>query len=386
MPFYSKYKVYMSLSKKKKDTYKKTTLDRKHKEKLNIFNGKEKKKLSLKNELKTIEKKLAEISKIDFIDYSNDIISKKANLTKKKNDIEKEIKKLNNNTDEILYYNNTIDYILPYYENSNSNTQHLQIMDFFNKKDVVKKKNNINKAQLLDKYLKATENKQTRISKAKKFKPKFCSTCKDTELTLHLSEGKLICTGCGYCEEIIMDSDKPNYKDPIPDVTAYAYKRINHFNEWLAQFQAKESTDIPQDVYAKILEEIKKQRLFDKNITPRRMRIILKKLGYNKYYEHVQHIINKVSGIPPPKITREVEEKFRQMFKEAQEPFAIHCPKNRKNFLSYSYTLHKFCQLLELDDFLPCFPLLKSRDKLKEQDRIWKKICEYLDWQFISSL
>ena len=182
-----------------------------------------------------------------------------------------------------------------------------------------------------------------------------------------------------------MDSDKPNYKDPIPDVTAYAYKRINHFNEWLAQFQAKESTDIPEDVYEKILFEIKKQRLLDKNITPHRMRIILKKLGFNKYYEHVQHIINKVSGVPPPKITREVEEKFRQMFKEAQEPFTLYCPKNRKNFLSYSYTLHKFCQLLELDDFLPCFPLLKSRDKLKEQDRIWKKICEYLSWQFISS-
>jgi hypothetical protein len=28
------------------------------------------------------------------------------------------------------------------------------------------------------------------------------------------------------------------------EVSYYAYKRINHFNEWLAQFQAKECTDI----------------------------------------------------------------------------------------------------------------------------------------------
>ena len=154
----------------------------------------------------------------------------------------------------------------------------------------------------------------------------------------------------------------------------------------LAQFQAKESTDIPDDVYDKILHEIKKQRLLDKFITPKRMRSILKKLGYNKYYEHVQHIINKVSGVPPPKMTREVEEKFRQMFKQCQEPFTLYCPKNRKNFLSYSYTLHKFCELLELDDFLPCFPLLKSQDKLKEQDRIWKKICEFLSWEYVPSI
>jgi hypothetical protein len=131
---------------------------------------------------------------------------------------------------------------------------------------------------------------------------------------------------------------------------------------------------------------MKKQRLLDKFITPKKMRAILKKLTYNKYYEHVQHIINKVSGNPPPKMTREVEEKFRQMFKECQHPFTIYCPKSRKNFLSYSYTLHKFCQLLELNDFLPCFPLLISQDKLKEQDRIWRQICTYLQWEFIPSI
>lgn len=377
----------MSLNKKNNEIYKKTTLDKKHNENVNLFNENENNIQKLNTEKENYKKKLDEISKISYNDYTPFIIREKADLTSKINNIDKQINKMNSNTEEILYYNNTIDYIMPYYENiTNNNTQHMNIIDFFNKTDIIKKENNINKAQLLDKYLKATENKQIKISKIKKFKPKFCTNCADSELTLHLSEGKLICTECGYCEEIIMDSDKPNYKDPIPDVTAYAYKRINHFNEWLAQFQAKESTDIPEDVYEKILVEIKKQRLLDKTITPRKMRVILKKLALNKYYEHVQHIINKVSGVPPPKITREVEEKFRQMFKEAQEPFTIYCPKDRKNFLSYSYTLHKFCQLLELDDFLPCFPLLKSRDKLKEQDRIWKQICSYLGWQFISSL
>ena len=55
-------------------------------------------------------------------------------------------------------------------------------------------------------------------------------------------------------------------------------------------------------------------------------------------------------------LIEETEEKLRVMFKEIQGPFAKVCPKGRKNFLSYSYVLHKFAELLELDDFLMCFP------------------------------
>ena len=74
------------------------------------------------------------------------------------------------------------------------------------------------------------------------------------------------------------------------------------------------------------------------------------------------------------------------MFKEIQEPFIKHRPKNRKNFLSYSYVLHKFVELLSLDELLILFPLLKSREKTYEQDKIWKCICDDLKWEFIKSV
>ena len=116
------------------------------------------------------------------------------------------------------------------------------------------------------------------------------------------------------------------------------------------------------------------------------MREILKKLKYNKYYEHIPHIINIINGKRAPVLTRQYEEQLRMMFKEIQTPFMKHCPDNRKNFLSYAYVLHKFCQLLELDDLLPYFPLLKSREKLLQQDKIWKLICKDLNWQYIPSI
>ena len=42
--------------------------------------------------------------------------------------------------------------------------------------------------------------------------------------------------------------------------------------------------------------------------------------------------------------------------------------------------------IAELDEYLDCFQLLKSRNKLHQQDVIWKNICQYTKWQFIPSL
>jgi hypothetical protein len=214
----------------------------------------------------------------------------------------------------------------------------------------------------------------------------YCQQC-NKERTVIPSEGIVVCTNCGFQDSIIIDSDKPSYKDPPREISYFAYKRINHFNEWLAQFQAKESTEIPKEVFDRLLIEIKKERISNMaTLSTTKLREILKKLRLNKYYEHVPHIINRLNGLPAPVMTRETEEKLRMMFKEIQTPFLKYCPRNRKNFLSYAYVLHKFVQLLEMDEFLVCFPLLKSREKLHQQDQIWKKICEELQWEFIKSL
>jgi hypothetical protein len=214
----------------------------------------------------------------------------------------------------------------------------------------------------------------------------ICKICR-SKLILKNIEGQLLCENCGYTENIIINSEKSSYKDPPRETSYFAYKRINHFNEWLAQFQAKETTDISDKIYNDIIKELKKEKYLDiNNITYSQIRDILKKLKYNKYYEHIPHIINIINGKKAPVLTRQYEEQLRMMFKEIQVPFMNNCPDDRKNFLSYSYVLHKFCQLLELDEFLTFFPLLKSREKLQQQDKIWKKICNDLKWQYIPSI
>lgn len=212
-----------------------------------------------------------------------------------------------------------------------------------------------------------------------------CNEC-CSEMVFSSNEALFTCPQCGFQEFVLVDSDKPSYKDPPREVSYYAYKRINHFNEWLAQIQAKESTDIPQEVFDAILSELKKERIIELgNIKTAKIREILKKLKFNKYYEHAPHIMNRINGKNAPVITRETEEKLRHMFIEIQPSFQKHCPAGRSNFLSYSYVLYKFCELLELDEYLPNFPILKNRDKLFCQDKIWQKICQDLSWQYIRS-
>ena len=201
------------------------------------------------------------------------------------------------------------------------------------------------------------------------------------------SEGILVCPKCGSEEYALVVSDFPSFRDPPKERNNYAYKKINHLNEILNQFQAKESTIIPEDVMNEVILEIRKRRIANiADLTEDDIRQILKKLNRSKYYEHRAHILSRLNGNPPPTITPEIEEKIRAMFQDIQAPFLLYCPNDRTNFLSYSYILYKFFELLELDEYKVFFPLLKSRDRLIAHDQIWKKICDYLQWEFIQSV
>jgi hypothetical protein len=213
-----------------------------------------------------------------------------------------------------------------------------------------------------------------------------CNICKEHRI-YDLIHSTLVCPNCGVEEKILIDSEIPSYKEPPREVTYFAYKRINHFNEWLSQLQAKESTNIDRNVFDKIYAELDKEKYIDrKQIDTKKVLEILKKLNMPKYYEHCSYIANHISGRPPLVIDPETEEKARNMFKEIQGPWMKYCKPGRSNFFSYPYILYKFFQLLEKDEYLPMLRLLKTREKLQEQDDIWRKICNDLRWEFIRTV
>jgi hypothetical protein len=217
----------------------------------------------------------------------------------------------------------------------------------------------------------------------------ICSRCSIGELIPQDEEGILICNNklCGVYVQHIVDNEKPTYKEPPNEVTYNAYVRLNHFKEILSQFQAKETTQIPPDVMDKIRKRIKKERIQDlaTEINYEKMREILKKLGFNRYFEHIQYI-NSILGIKPPMMSDELQDTLCILFIEIQEPWAIHCPAYRTNFFNCTYTLFQLCVLLDQTQYLPYIPMMKDREKQLEQDMVWKKVCETLDWEFVATV
>ena len=214
------------------------------------------------------------------------------------------------------------------------------------------------------------------------YRTDICAQCQQGEMVPIDSEGILVCNKCSSFIVYFTENEKPSYKEPPKEACFYAYKRINHFREIIAQFQAKETTQIDASIIVAIEHQIRKERITLDQFTDAKAKEILKKLGYNKYYEHIPFIKDKL-GIKPPVMSPELEETLCSLFMEIQGPYARFCPDERVNFLNYYYTIYKLCELLGQTQFLSYFPMLKDRDKRIEQDEIWKNICKELKWIFI---
>jgi len=253
----------------------------------------------------------------------------------------------------------------------------------FNVKETV----GLKRKDIFTDYLRDVEKKN--IYKPQERTSDVCKTCPDSNIIHFRDTSDLVCDGCGVIVAALI-SDELTYREEqetSEKIVNYSYKRENHFNEWLSQFQAQEMTNIPTEVIDQLRSELKKMKIKNlEDITHAKIRGLLKKLRLNKYYEHVPYITHILNGIKPPNMPQELEEYLRIMFKDIQRPFDDNCPTERKNFLSYSYVLYKFCELLGEDDYLQYFPLLKSKEKLYQQDVIWNKICHDLKWEFIPTV
>ena len=337
-------------NKKIADTSTKTmTLDNKHNEKMLEFDEIKRKELP---ELKKYKKKLNE-----YLNNNKLTLEEQLHIKDKIIDTRKKIKELKNKEKDYLLDN--IGHVFNYFEkkkkSTSDNDKTKVLHSFFDKNNYEKSKDDENELNYIQKYLINIDENYIDLNNYKK-NIEICSECNGELISVEL-EGVKICNKCGRRSQFLLTNDKPSYKEPPKEVCFYAYKRINHFREILAQFQAKETTQIPPKVLKDIRLQIKKERITTKDITNLKAKDILKKLGYNKYYEHIPFIKEKL-GIKPPTMTQELEDKLCSLFMDIQRPYAKHCPDSRVNFLNYYYVLYKMCELLSENKFLHYFPML----------------------------
>ena len=364
------------------------TLDNKHKEFLNEFS---------KDDYDNIPKlKYEKQELLEKINNNKNDLSVEQQL-----EIKDRIKEIKKNIIEIRYrkkeyFLDNSKYIFNYFENKKNISSNISsnpvssknkiVNNFFKIKDNEESNNNNDKIvdNNVQKYLTNIDDAFLDINSFV-YQSDICQYCHVGELIPLEDEGIVICNTCSRSLLYLIENEKPSYKEPPKEVCFYAYKRINHFKEILAQFQGKETTQIPHDVIENIKLQVKKERIELAQITNYKTKEILKKLGYNKYYEHIQFIKDKL-GIKPPVMSPELEETLCNLFMELQAPYSKFCPDDRVNFLNYYYTAYKLCELLGETHYLEHFPMLKDREKRIEQDNVWKKICAELDWEFITTV
>jgi len=358
-----------------------TTLDSKHKEIIDEFmNDKELKIPELKREKKEIGLK---------IKNANLSLDARLELNDKLIVIKEQIRSLK--IKEKQYLLNNSSYVFDYFETKkkiadSSNKTNTLLDDFFkiNGEDNTKGEQLSQDKKNIQTYMGNVDNSFLDINNFV-VSTDICQFCNKGEMIPVDYEGIVICNVCSRSVKYLVENEKPSYKEPPKEVCFYAYKRINHFREILAQFQAKETTQIPDEVIDNIVQQIKKERIDLTQMNNKRTKEILKKLGYNKYYEHIPFIKDKL-GIKPPIMSSELETTLCNLFMDIQGPYAKFCPDDRVNFLNYYYTVYKLCELLNQNHFLPYFPMLKDREKRIEQDEIWKNICEELGWEYIPTI
>tara|TARA_R110002153_G_scaffold76275_1_gene196651 strand:+ start:121 stop:1530 length:1410 start_codon:yes stop_codon:yes gene_type:complete len=222
----------------------------------------------------------------------------------------------------------------------------------------------------------------------KKKQNKSRKICCDEQMFSDKTNGTLVCKKCGNSKvggEGV--GFNPSYAEmqSVSRVTS-PYERIAHFKEFIARLEGSERTEIPEIVINKLLFECASYGIDPlrnpSSITYSLTRSFLQRTGYAHFFENIPQIISILTRRSPITLTSEQRKKLTMMFKEIQLPFEKYKGK-RKNFLSYSYTTYKSCELLGMNHFLPMLPLLKASQNMLKADEIWEKICHDCGYEFI---
>lgn len=223
-----------------------------------------------------------------------------------------------------------------------------------------------------------------------------CPNCKSKDF---VEDESLCCVNCGHVINNQIISTKMAYRDRENYTIEYAtkYDRQTYFKETLFQIQGNELTVIPQEITDALYSELAKEKYTDlSKLTIDKVKSLLKKTGNSKWYEHTPYIIKHLNNKNLIKIPPLIQHKFFFMFDKIEKEFDKQ--KFRSNFFSYPYCCRKISELLELKEYYQFFPFLLDREKLHNQDMMWKVVINNIieenlskkdrfdiDWRYIKS-
>jgi hypothetical protein len=381
----------------KNKSLKKSCILQKNDEMMKMFKNKECRVNEINSEIGKIRKEIETSKKNNSLNNINNLLNSDVLLDNRRkfNMLEEKLKKCLEKKLDIELNNDQTKYILDTFEILG---KYLELDDEENKllsndnNDKLLNKINIEKRLLEESYYILMDSDYVPNRNLRKINSTFCENCNDL---LHIEHGSAVCYNCGSCFECLHLPDELSYKEQqeMDYRHQFTYEKESHLDEWIKRFQAKENKEISQDILDKIILEAYKAKIHDLNkLEEKHVKAYLKKLKLNDYYDNIIAIINRINKRPPFVLTQQIENKIKEMFRKMQDPFNKY-KGSRKNMLSYGYILNKFFLILDLPEFSKYIKLLKSPEKLRQQDEIFKKIVDHMvdidpgtNWKFYPSL
>ena len=171
------------------------------------------------------------------------------------------------------------------------------------------------------------------------------------------------------------------------------YTRRGHFISTLKKIQAKRPVKLPPMLLGETKKyfEVHHNVLEPKDINYKDMKDALKELGYHNkkgkgdYTDHIMAIYCQLTGRNPPRFTIPENQTLIQDFDKLDVVFERACyelGEDRRNWLSYEFTIYKLCEKNHYENMKDWFGILKGPLTLKCQDSIIGKMFEINKWPF----
>ena len=222
-----------------------------------------------------------------------------------------------------------------------------------------------------------------------------CAECQNKKEFDVLDNDIYVCLEC-FAQQIVSRHRSSSYNDidRVNISSKYMYDRKVHFRDCINQYQGKQNSTVPQEVYDNLEKEFIRHHLMPenheilpreemfKNIKKEHILMFLRELEYTKHYENLHLIHYNFTGIKPDDISH-LEDALLDDFDALTELYDKHFRHNsRKNFINTQYVLY---QLLTRHKH-PCkmrdFTILKTIDRKAFHDDVARVLFNKLGWNF----
>ena len=202
-----------------------------------------------------------------------------------------------------------------------------------------------------------------------------CKNCNSSDI--RYNNEYFTCVDCGYCDNSLIFCQQPLFEEGL--AFKYSYMRLKHFKKILKSVTGNRICRVPDNV----INDIRKHE-FNSIF---QLKKIMKYLGYKKYYLSAYWLYKIIKNENLIELEKSTMNEMIRMFQKIDSCFIelrFEYDEKRKNTFHYNYLIRKMLLILGKEQHLKHLPKMKSENKIKYSEILFKKICQELGYKFIS--